>query len=108
MSRFKHIKSKVETALTVPTWLMVILVIIFLLWMFASSVVMWKAQYAISHTTLMCTDRLINEMDIRVAMKNELESLRRANLIMSGKVKSYERMLDIAHDNYDKNYGGEN
>ena len=83
--------------IVVPLWLFISLCVLFAAWLLASTLVMFKSQVAISHTTILCADRLIAEIDTRRALENEADTLRKNNLFMAGRVQAFERMLGVAH-----------
>ncbi len=97
-------------AFVVPAWLVIALGVLFAFWLLASIVILWRSQLAISHTTLLCTDRLIAEVDIRSSTQNELGTLRSSNRRLLGRVEAYEKMFSLAggRTTGDTGVGGEN
>lgn len=87
------------------TFIIIPCALAFLAWASASIVLMIKSTEAISTTTLLCADRLINEVEHKKALEDNNETLTRENLFLRGRISSLEELYGLSKTSYEQSRG---
>lgn len=116
ISEAKNIKEPRQINVHLPKVLFAVAIVVLLAWSVVSTIFVIRASYfvgdaslAVSSTSLMCAERLMNEVDAKAERKATIDTLTRENLFLRGRISSLEELYGLSKTNYEaaKGVGGD-